>query len=148
MTATDTTLVTGATGTTGSRIAAQLIAAGHRVKAASRQAAPVSGAEPVRFDWYEPATHVAALDGADRVYLIPPLGDSDPAAVMLPFLYRARTVGVHRAVLLSSSAIPEGPGGGNGAPGPARPVRAVGGAAALLVHAELHRHAHPRPQHP
>ncbi|MBO2456854.1 NmrA family NAD(P)-binding protein [Actinomadura violacea] len=107
MTATGTTLVIGATGTTGRRTAAQLTAAGHRVKAASRQATPLPGAEPVRFDWYDPATHSAALDGVDRVYLIPPLGESDPAAVMLPFLHRARTAGVHRAVLLSSSAIPE-----------------------------------------
>ncbi|SOE15888.1 Uncharacterized conserved protein YbjT, contains NAD(P)-binding and DUF2867 domains [Streptomyces sp. 2323.1] len=108
MTATDTTLVIGATGTTGSRTAAQLIAAGHRVKAASRHATPVPGAESVRFDWNDPASHAAALGGADRVYLIPPLGDADPASVMLPFLRQARTVGVHRAVLLSSSAIPEG----------------------------------------
>ncbi|GGZ73598.1 NAD(P)H-binding protein [Streptomyces bluensis] len=103
-----TTLVIGATGTTGSRTAARLTAAGYRVKAASRHATPVPGAQPVRFDWYDAATHAAALDGADRVYLIPPLGDPDPAAVMLPFLRQARTVGVHRAVLLSSSAIPEG----------------------------------------
>ncbi|MET9175918.1 NAD(P)H-binding protein [Streptomyces misionensis] len=104
----DTTLVIGATGTTGSRTVAQLTAAGHRVKAASRRATPVAGTEPVPFDWYDPATHAAALDGVDRVYLIPPLGDSDPAAIMLPFLHQARTAGVHRAVLLSSSAIPEG----------------------------------------
>ncbi|MDQ0808666.1 uncharacterized protein YbjT (DUF2867 family) [Streptomyces sp. B3I7] len=108
MTAAGTTLVIGATGTTGSRTAAQLTATGHRVKAASRRATPVAGAEPVAFDWYDPATHAAVLDGIDRVYLIPPLGDSDPAAAMLPFLRQARTVGVHRAVLLSSSAIPEG----------------------------------------
>jgi uncharacterized protein YbjT (DUF2867 family) len=108
MTTASTTLVIGATGTTGSRTAAQLTAAGHRVKAASRRATPVAGTEPVPFDWYDPATHAAALHGVDRVYLIPPLGDSDPAAIMLPFLHQARTAGVHRAVLLSSSAIPEG----------------------------------------
>ncbi|MEW2051442.1 NAD(P)H-binding protein [Streptomyces sp. NPDC005476] len=108
MTPAGTTLVIGATGTTGSCTAAQLTAAGHGVKAASRRATPVAGTEPVPFDWYDPATHAAALDGVDRVYLIPPLGDSDPAAIMLPFLYQARTAGVHRAVLLSSSAIPEG----------------------------------------
>ena len=108
MTDTGTTLVIGATGTTGSRTAARLTAAGHRVKAASRHATPVPGAQPVPFDWYDPATHAAALDGADRCYLIPPLGDSDPAVAMLPFLRRARDTGVHRAVLLSSSAIPEG----------------------------------------
>ncbi|MDM4719563.1 NAD(P)H-binding protein [Micromonospora sp. WMMA1363] len=108
MTATGTTMVIGATGTTGSRTTAQLTAAGHRVKAASRHATPVPGAEPVPFDWYSPSTHAAVLDGVDRVYLVPPPGDSDPATVMLPFLRQARTVGVHRAVLLSSSAVPEG----------------------------------------
>ncbi|MEU0149900.1 NmrA family NAD(P)-binding protein [Streptomyces sp. NPDC006288] len=108
MTTTGTTLVIGATGTTGSRTAAQLSACGHRVRAASRRAVNIPGTEPVAFDWYEPATHAAALGGADRVYLIPPVGDADPAAVMLPFLRQAHTAGVHRAVLLSSSAIPEG----------------------------------------
>lgn len=108
MSRTGTTLVIGATGTTGSRTAAQLTAAGHRVRAASRNAGPAGGAEGVRFDWRDPATHAAALDGADRVYLLPPVGDSDPAAVMLPFLRQARDAGVRRAVLLSSSAVPEG----------------------------------------
>ncbi|KPI08459.1 hypothetical protein OK006_5567 [Actinobacteria bacterium OK006] len=102
------TLVIGATGTTGRRVVAGLIAEGHSVKAAGRSATPVEGAEAVRFDWNEPATFGAALDGVDRVYLIPPIGSSDPAAVMLPFLRRARSAGVHRAVLLSSSAIPAG----------------------------------------
>lgn len=108
MTTAGTTLVIGATGTTGSRTAAQLTAAGRRVKAASRRATPVAGAEPVPFDWHDPATHAAAVDGVDRVYLVPPVGDHDPAAVMLPFLQQARTAGVHRAVLLSSSAVSEG----------------------------------------
>ncbi|UXY25480.1 NmrA family NAD(P)-binding protein [Streptomyces sp. HUAS TT20] len=108
MTATRTTLVIGATGTTGSRTAARLIAAGHRVKAASRRAGPLPGAEPVRFDWYDPTTYADALTGADRLYLVPPVGDTNPAAVMLPFLRQARAAGAHRAVLLSSSAVPEG----------------------------------------
>ncbi|MER7770578.1 NmrA family NAD(P)-binding protein [Kitasatospora sp. NPDC096140] len=111
-----TVLVTGATGTTGSRTAALLLAAGHRVRAASRRVAEPAtapatapaGAEPVRFDWYDPATFDDALAGTERVYLVPPVGEPDPAAVMLPFLRRARTAGVRRAVLLSSSAVPEG----------------------------------------
>ncbi|MHA7958836.1 NAD(P)H-binding protein [Streptomyces sp. L500] len=102
------TLVIGATGTTGSRTVARLTAAGHAVKAASRKGSPVTGAEPVRFDWYDPGTHAAALDGVDRVHVIPPVGDPDPAAVVLPFLRRARAGGVRRAVLLSASSIPEG----------------------------------------
>ncbi|MEU1375388.1 NAD(P)H-binding protein [Streptomyces triculaminicus] len=102
------TLVIGATGTTGSRVAAQLAAGGRRVKAASRGATPVDGSRSVRFNWGDPASFEGALEGADRVYLIPPLGDPDPAAVMLPFLQQARSAGVRRAVLLSSSAIPAG----------------------------------------
>ncbi|WP_129669630.1 NAD(P)H-binding protein [Phytoactinopolyspora endophytica] len=108
MTAINTVLVIGATGTTGSRTAAQLIASGHRVKAASRRAAPIPGTDSVRFDWYDSSTFSAALDDVGRVYLIPPVGDPNPAAVMLPFLEQARAAGVHRAVLLSSSAILEG----------------------------------------
>ncbi|MGA6872943.1 NAD(P)H-binding protein [Streptomyces pratensis] len=108
MTTTPTILVVGATGTTGGRTVARLASAGHHVRAASRRARPVAGAEPVAFDWYAPATHAAALDGADRVYLVPPVGDSDPAATMVPFLRLARSTGVRRAVLLSSSAVPEG----------------------------------------
>ncbi|MFJ3903723.1 NAD(P)H-binding protein [Streptomyces sp. NPDC090025] len=102
------TLVIGATGTTGRRVVAGLAAAGHPARAAGRGAAPVPGGEPVRFDWYAPETHAAALAGADRVYLVPPIGDPDPAAVMLPFLRRARAAGVRRAVLLSASSIPAG----------------------------------------
>ncbi|MFE6198494.1 NAD(P)H-binding protein [Streptomyces sp. NPDC057838] len=102
------TLVVGATGTTGGRVTRLLTARGRRVRAASRRATPVAGAEPVRFDWYDPGTFEEALRDVDRVYLVPPVGDPDPAAVMLPFLERARAVGVGRAVLLGSSAIPSG----------------------------------------
>lgn len=108
------TLVIGATGTTGSRVAARLAAEGHNVKAGSRRATPVQGPfsrqgpVPVRFDWDDPASFEGALEDVDRTYLIPPLGAPDPAAVMLPFLHLARAAGVRRAVLLSSSAIPAG----------------------------------------
>ncbi|RPK32812.1 MULTISPECIES: NAD(P)H-binding protein [Streptomyces] len=108
MTESDAILVTGATGTTGSRLVARLAAAGLRVTAAGRSATAVDGARAVRFDWDDPDTYGDALAGADRVYLIPPPGSPDPAAVMLPFLRRARAAGVRRAVLLSSSAIPAG----------------------------------------
>ncbi|MFL5998503.1 MAG: NmrA family NAD(P)-binding protein [Streptomyces sp.] len=103
-----TTLVIGATGTTGSRVVSRLVAAGHRVKAAGRRATDMDGAQAVRFDWHDPTTFDDALDGVDRAYLIPPLGSPDPAAVMLPFLRQGRAAGLHRAVLLSSSAIPSG----------------------------------------
>ncbi|WP_432118891.1 NmrA family NAD(P)-binding protein [Streptomyces sp. bgisy032] len=101
-------LVIGATGTTGGRVARLLAGRGLRVRAASRRATPVAGCEAVRFDWYDPETFEEALRGVDRVYLVPPVGDPGPAAVMLPFLERARASGVSRAVLLGSSAIASG----------------------------------------
>ncbi|MFE0578454.1 NAD(P)H-binding protein [Streptomyces sp. NPDC058874] len=108
MTTAHATLVIGATGTTGRRVTARLAAKGRRVKTAGRTATALPGAEAVRFDWHEPATWAGALGGVDRVYLVPPTGSPDPAAVMLPFLRQARAAGVLRAVLLSSSAIPAG----------------------------------------
>ncbi|MCU7827088.1 NmrA family NAD(P)-binding protein [Kitasatospora sp. DSM 101779] len=108
MTTAHSVLVTGATGTTGRRVTAALLAEGHRVRATSRTATPVEGAQAVRFDWHEPATWGAAMDGVDRAYLVPPVGSSEPAAVMLPFLHRARAAGIRRVVLLGSSAIPAG----------------------------------------
>ncbi|MEU9047702.1 MULTISPECIES: NmrA family NAD(P)-binding protein [unclassified Kitasatospora] len=108
MNAPGATLVIGATSTTGRRVVAGLAAEGHRVKAAGRTATAVAGARAVRFDWDTPATWSEAVDGVDRVYLVPPIGSAEPAAVMLPFLRQARAAGVHRAVLLSSSAIPAG----------------------------------------
>ncbi|MFG2826406.1 NAD(P)H-binding protein [Streptomyces sp. NPDC048434] len=108
MTGRDTILVTGATGNTGSRIVPRLTALGHPVRAAGRHAPALPGARPVHFDWYDPATHDAALRGAARLYLVPPSAAPDPAAVMIPFLERARSAGVRRVVLLSSSALPAG----------------------------------------
>lgn len=107
-------LVTGATGTTGSRVAGQLAARGVAVTAASRSGAGPHGTRGIRFDWYDSSTHEEALAGVDCVYLVPPSRDADPQAVMVPFLKRARDAGVRRAVLLSNSVIPQG-GPGSGA---------------------------------
>ncbi len=145
MNARSATLVIGATGTTGSRVVAGLIAEGHRVKAAGRSATPVEGAEPVRFDWNEPATFDQALDGVDRVYLIPAdrlLGPGRGHAALPPPGPIRRRAPRGAAELIGD---PRGRScGGTGPPGPARPVRAVGGAAAVLVHAELRRLHPPR----
>ncbi|WP_017592729.1 NAD-dependent epimerase/dehydratase family protein [Nocardiopsis potens] len=97
-------LVTGGTGTTGSRIARRLADRGLPVRAASRSGA----GGRARFDWYDAATHRAALAGATAVYLLAPVGDPDPEPVMRPFLELAARTGVRRAVLLGSSAIEPG----------------------------------------
>jgi ergot alkaloid biosynthesis protein len=97
-------LVVGGTGTTGRLVAAKLAATGHPARAASRRAA----AGGVRFDWYDRSTHAPALDGATALYLISPVGEVDPAPIMLPFLDLARRAGVRRAVLLSASVVDAG----------------------------------------
>ena len=99
-------LVTGGTGNTGAALAARLREAGVPVRVASRRAS--SDPDAVVFDWADGATYGPALDGVDRVYLVAPTGDPGPERVMAPFLRRAREAGVKRAVLLSSSAIPDG----------------------------------------
>ncbi|WP_437735046.1 NmrA family NAD(P)-binding protein [Sorangium sp. So ce1335] len=102
-------LITGGTGTTGRAIAARLEAAGARVRVASRSApAAREGLEHARFDWADPATHDAALRGADRVYLVAPALVEDPSVLMLPLIDRALAAGVRRFVLLSASPVPEG----------------------------------------
>jgi uncharacterized protein YbjT (DUF2867 family) len=106
-------LVTGASGTTGSRLAGLLVARGVAVVAADRSASGPRGTLGTRFDWYDTDTHPDALVGAERMYLVPPSSDADPQAVMLPFLERARKAGVRRAVLLSNSVVSAGgPGPG------------------------------------
>ena len=106
-------LVTGASGTTGSRLAGLLLARGVAVAAADRSGTGPRGASATRFDWYDSATHTSALAGVERMYLVPPSRDADPQAVMLPFLERARDAGVRRVVLLSNSVVPAGgPGPG------------------------------------
>ncbi|HWS32496.1 MAG TPA: NAD(P)H-binding protein [Actinoplanes sp.] len=104
-----TTLVLGATGTTGSLVASRLRADGHVVRTASRR----PGAADAVFDWYTPSGFAAALDGVHGVYLVLPDGAIDPEPVVRPFLEQARDTGVQRITLLSSSAIPVGsPGPG------------------------------------
>jgi uncharacterized protein YbjT (DUF2867 family) len=72
------------------------------VKAESRHATPVAGAEAVRFDYANPATFDAALDGVSRAYVLAPGGTVDPTPVLMPFLTRAverRTGVVHQTLL-------------------------------------------------
>ncbi|ANY05329.1 NAD(P)H-binding protein [Pseudonocardia sp. HH130630-07] len=87
---TDTTLVLGATGKTGRRVAARLRLRGTPVRAASRSSA-------TSFDWSDPGGWDAALQGVGAVYLVPP---TVPGPVH-EFVKRAETAGVRTVVLLS-----------------------------------------------
>jgi len=99
-------LVLGATGNVGAPLVSQLVAGGHAVKAASRHATPVAGAEAARFDYANPATFDAALDGVSRAYVLAPGGTVDPKPVLMPFLTRAveRRIGVVLQTVLGVDA--------------------------------------------
>lgn len=86
----DTTLVLGATGKTGRRVAARLRLSGIPVRAASRSS-------EIRFDWSNPASWDAALRGVSAAYVVPP-GVPGPVH---EFVASAESVGVERLVLLS-----------------------------------------------
>ncbi|MFI6041127.1 NAD(P)H-binding protein [Nocardia sp. NPDC051321] len=86
-----TTLVLGATGKTGRRVASLLRDAGHEIRAASR-----SG--DVRFDWSDESTWDHVLIGADAVYLVCADDNIDPVP---RFMQRVTHHEVRRVVLLS-----------------------------------------------
>jgi uncharacterized protein YbjT (DUF2867 family) len=99
-------LILGGTGKTGRRVASRLLAHGASVRSASRH--PIddgSGARAVAFDWADPSTHDAALDGADAVYVIPPAMVLDHVDASTVFFQRAASHGVQRLVFLSARGV-------------------------------------------
>ena len=95
----NTTLVLGGTGKTGTRVASRLTGLGHFVRTAARHGADV------RFDWDDPATHRNAVEGADRVYLIAPVMRTRFAPQVSVFLDLAEAVGVRHVTYLSAYGI-------------------------------------------
>jgi uncharacterized protein YbjT (DUF2867 family) len=103
-------LVTGATGTVGRELVARLLADGVEVKAATRNpalAAKLFGpqAEPVELDFDVTATWDAAVQWADRVFLVPPPFDPHGDERLVPFLDWAVQSGARHVVLLSAMGI-------------------------------------------
>lgn len=89
-------LVIGATGKTGSRIAALLEQAGHNVRRGSRQAT-------IPFDWDDPSTWPAAMNGVSAAYVsyFPDLAFPGAVEKVEALCQVARDAGVGRIVLLS-----------------------------------------------
>ncbi|NEY36281.1 NAD(P)H-binding protein [Streptomyces sp. PRKS01-65] len=87
-------LVTGATGKTGRRVVSRLRAEGFLVRAASRSGEHV-------FDWTDPGTWDAALEGVRSVYVV----QVDGTRLVRPFVERAVRHGVRRLVLASGRGI-------------------------------------------
>lgn len=79
-------LVVGATGNVGSLVASGLVARGETVRAASRNATPVPGAEAVAFDLAAPATWEAAFDGVDRAFVMLPGGELRIVELLAPLV--------------------------------------------------------------
>lgn len=90
-----TALILGGTGRTGSLLADALARRGSITRTAAR-----SGAD-VRFDWDDPATHTAALAGADRLYLVTPTMRVSYADQVGAFLDLAEAAGVRHVTYLS-----------------------------------------------
>lgn len=95
-------LVTGGTGKTGSRVAALLDTAGHRVRIGSRTA-------PVPFDWADRDTWAPTLTGVDSVYLAfqPDVAVPGAPDTLRAFTAAAKSAGVRSVVMLSGRGEPE-----------------------------------------
>ncbi|MFI9051954.1 NmrA family NAD(P)-binding protein [Streptomyces sp. NPDC053427] len=106
-----TTLVLGGTGRTGSLVAKKLAERGLTVRTAARHGADV------RFDWDAAATHGPALAGVDRIYLVTPVMRVAYAGLVSGFLDLAEACGVRHVTYLSTY-------GGDQAP-PEVDIRAV-----------------------
>lgn len=56
----------------------------------------------MRFDWDDPTTYADALEGVDRVYLVPPVMRVQYANQVAAFLNQAEAAGVRHVTLLST----------------------------------------------
>ncbi|TYL43661.1 NmrA family NAD(P)-binding protein [Dickeya sp. ws52] len=97
------TLVLGATGKTGSRVAQNLLNQGIAIRTAAR-----SGAD-VRFDWNDPSTFASALLKVSRVYLVSPVMRVDFADIVAKFLDEAERAGVRHVTYLSAYGMEHAP---------------------------------------
>ena len=97
------TLVTGASGTVGANVTAELVRRGAPVRAAVRDLAePVPpGCDVVRFDFADAATWQAALDGVERMFLMRPPAISDTKRVIRPVVGAAARANVGHVAVLS-----------------------------------------------
>jgi uncharacterized protein YbjT (DUF2867 family) len=93
---TENILVIGGTGKTGRKVAQQLQASGQNVRIGSRSAEPA-------FDWHNPGTWPAALEGMDKVYVTfqPDLAVPGARDAIEALVRQAQQSKVKKIVLLS-----------------------------------------------
>lgn len=89
-------LVIGGTGKTGRRVAKNLVELGHNVRIAGRKTSPV-------FEWENPATYEAVLQGMDRAYIVyyPDLAVPGAREAISALTEKALKAGLEKVVLLS-----------------------------------------------
>jgi len=89
-------LVTGASGKTGRKVVKGLIHRNQNVRLGSRKNDPP-------FDWEDPSTWPAALDGMDKVYIVYYTDLAVPGAfeAIAGFMEASKEAGIKKAVLLS-----------------------------------------------
>lgn len=102
---TERILVTGGTGKTGQHVAKGLALRGIEARVATRHP---SATDQVLFEWHDPTTHDAALEGVGAVYLVAPTDQTEQLPVMRSFLERAVSQVPGRLVLLSASSLEAG----------------------------------------
>jgi uncharacterized protein YbjT (DUF2867 family) len=93
---TENILVIGGTGKTGRKVARQLQAQGQTVRIGSRSASPA-------FDWHNPSTWPAALEGMDKVYVTfqPDLAVPGAREAIEALVRQAQQSKIKKMVLLS-----------------------------------------------
>ena len=84
-----TILILGATGHVGAPLIAHLVGTKETVKAASRRATAVAGAQAVRFDYADPSSYEAAFEGVDRAFVMLPAGYTNIVALLEPVIRSA-----------------------------------------------------------
>lgn len=95
-------LVIGSTGNVGRNLVKELAQSGEQVRAAMRvpdRGKVPAGVEPVKFDYRDPGTFGATLEGVDRVFVMGP-PEPAPHKVMIPFI-EAAARGGRKIVLMS-----------------------------------------------
>lgn len=110
-----TILVTGATGTIGSRVVSALAGKpGVSVRVATRDVSKAAGQRaanvtPVAFDWENPDAIAAAVKGADKVFLLTPMSDTQVAQAKR-LIDASKAAGVKHVVKLSVTGAEQEPG--------------------------------------
>lgn len=100
-----TILVTGATGNLGREVVRTLGDGGYAVKAGTRDMAKIAPGERqrvVELDYTDPGTYDEALRTASGVFLVAPPMDAQAPAKLIPFVEKAKTVGVEHVVFTSA----------------------------------------------